>query len=128
MFVAVSKLAHGECLNLAIPTLASIYRGLNRISMAQSLNKLKVIFPIHYVYGWLGTYYPTYFDHPHHWHDHPKMVRFSDEKMNRTPNVQEALEPLKCKDLSVMYSNALIKDASITLIDTRIYLEAGKPI
>jgi len=59
VFVAASKLAHGECLNLAIPTLASIYQGLNRISMARSLNKLEVIFPIHNVYGWLGTYFQT---------------------------------------------------------------------
>ena len=119
VFVAASKLARGECLNLAIPALASIYRGLHRISMARSLNKLEVIFPIHYVYGWLGTYFPTYFDHPHHRHSHPKMVRFSGEKMNRTPDVQEARELLKCKDPSVMYSNALMKDTSITLIDTQ---------
>lgn len=118
MFVAASKLAHGECLNLAIPVLASIYWGLNGISMARSLNKLEVIFPIHYVYGWLGTYFPNYFDHPHHRHDNPKMVRFSGEKMNRTPDVQEAQELLKCKDSFVMYSNAVMKDTSITLIDT----------
>jgi len=66
MFVAASELTHGECLNLAIPTLASIYRGLNRISIARSLNKLEDIFPIHYVYGCVGTYFKTYFDHPHH--------------------------------------------------------------
>lgn len=47
------------------------------------------------------------------------MVRFSGEKMNRTPDVQEARELLKCKDPSVMYSNALMKDTSITLIDTQ---------
>jgi len=87
VFVAASKLAHGEYLNLTIPSLASIYRGLHRISTALSLNKLEVIVPIHYIYGWLGTYFQTYFDHPHHRHDHPKMVRFSGEKMNWTPDV-----------------------------------------
>ena len=118
VFAAASKLAHRECINLAIPALASIYPGLNRISTARSLNKLEVIFPIHYVYGWLGTYFQTYFDHPHHQHDHPKMVRFSGEKMNRTPDVQEARELLKCNEPSVRYSKALMKDTSITLIDT----------
>jgi len=118
VFIAVSKFAHRECLNLAIPALASIYRGLSRISMARSLNKLEVISPIHYVYGWLGTYFQTYFDHPHHRNGHPKMVRFSGEKMNRTPDAQEARGLLKCKDLSVMYSNALMKDTLTTLIDT----------
>ena len=96
VLMAASKLAHEECLNPAISALASIYRGLNRISTAQSMNKLEVIFPIHYVYGWLGTYFQTYFDHSHHPHVHPKMVRFSGEKMNRTPDVQEARELLKC--------------------------------
>jgi len=113
------QMAHGECLNQAIPALACIHRGLNRISTARSLNNLEVVFSIHYVYGCLGTYFQTYFNHPHHRHSHPKMVRFSGEKMNRTPDVQEARELLKCKDPSVMYSNALMKDTSITLIDTQ---------
>jgi len=53
VFVAASKLAHGECLNLAIPTLARIYRGLHRISTARSLNKLEVIFPFTtFIDGW----------------------------------------------------------------------------
>jgi len=90
--MAVSKLAHKEALNLTIPTLANIYWGLNRICMARSLNKLEVIFPIHYIYGWLGTYFKTYFNHPHHRHSHPKTVRFLCETMNQTPNIQETYE------------------------------------
>ena len=88
VFIAASKLAHGECLTLAIPVLASIYQGLNKICMAWSLNKLEVIFPIHYVYGWLGTYFQTYFDHPHDWCGYPKMVTFSSENMNQAPDIQ----------------------------------------
>jgi len=87
--------------------------------MARSLNKLEVIFPIHYVYGWLRTYFKSYFDHLHHQHSHPKTVRFSCEMMNQTVNIQEAQELLKCKDPSVMYSNALTKDTSMNLIDTK---------
>ena len=63
---------------------------LAQLLLAQSLNKLEVIFPIHYVYGWLGTYFQTYFDYPHHRHAHPKMVKFSGEKTNRTLDAQEA--------------------------------------
>ena len=51
VFVAASKLTHEEYVNLAIPALANIYQGLNKISMARNLNKLKAIFPIHYVCG-----------------------------------------------------------------------------
>jgi len=92
--------------------------GVDRISMAQSLNKLEIIFPIHYLYGWLETYFKTYFDNPYHQHSHPKIVRFSGEKMNWTIDVQEARKQLKRKDPSVMHSNALTKDASMTLINT----------
>jgi len=51
VFIVVSKLAHEECINLAIPALTSVYRRLNRIFMARNLTKLEAIFPIHYVYG-----------------------------------------------------------------------------
>jgi len=109
IFVAASKLAHGECVNLTIPALASIYRGLNRISMARNFTKLEAIFLIHYVYGWLGTYFRTHFEYPYHRHSLLKMVKISSEKMNRTPDMLEARELLKCKDLTVMHYNTLTK-------------------
>ena len=118
LFVAASKLAHGECVNLAIPALTSVYRGLNRISMTRNLTKLEAIFPIHYVYGWLGTYFRTHFEHPYHRHSLPKMVRISDERINRTPDVLEARELLRCNDPLIMYSNALTKDTPMNLIDS----------
>jgi len=105
-------------MNLAIPALVSIYRGLSRISMARNLTKLEAIFPIHFVYGWLGTYFKTHFVHPYDRHSLPKMIRISGEKMNRTPDILEAQELLKSKDLSVMYSNALAKDTPMNLIDS----------
>jgi len=43
------------------------------------------------------------------------MARISREKMNQTHVVQQAQELLKCRD--PMYSNALIKGTSMTLID-----------
>jgi len=106
-------------MNLAIPTLTSVYRGLNRISMARNLTKLEAIFPIHYVYGWLGTYLRTHFEHPYHRHSLPKMVRILGEKMNRTPKVLEPRELLRCKDQSVMYFNALTKDTPMKLVDSQ---------
>jgi len=47
------------------------------------------------------------------------MVKFLGEKMNQTLDVQEARELLKCNDSSLMYSNALMKDTSMNLIDTQ---------
>jgi len=50
--------------------------------MDKNLNKLEVIVHIHYVYGWLVTYYMIHFEHPHYWHNLPKMVRVLGEKIN----------------------------------------------
>jgi len=93
------------------------FRGLNRISMARSMNKLEAIYLIHYVYGWLGTYSKTHIEQPHHHNSHTKMARLSGEKINQTPNAQEAQELLKCNGLSIMYFNALLKDTSMGLTD-----------
>ena len=86
-------------MNLAIPALTGVYGGLDRISMARNLTKLEAIFPIHYVYGWLGTYIRIHFEHPYHQHSLPKMVRISGEKMNQTPDVLKAQELLRCNCL-----------------------------
>ena len=118
VFVVASKLAYGECVNLAIPALTIVCRELNRISMARNLTKLEAIFPTHYVYGWLGTYFKTHFEHPYYRNSLPKMVRISGEKMNRTPDVPEARELLRCKHPSVMYSNTLTKDTPMKLINS----------
>jgi len=80
---------------------------------------LEAIFLFHYVYGWLGNYFKTHFDHPHYQHSHPEMVRFSGEKMNQTPNAQEVQELLKCKDPPIIYSNALLKDTTMALTNTQ---------
>jgi len=45
------------------------------------------------------------------------MVRISGEKMNWIPDGLEVRELLKCKDLSVMYSNVLTKDTPMNLIN-----------
>ena len=83
-------------MNLAIPALVNIYRGLNKISMVRNLNKLEAIFLSDYVYGWLRTYFKTYCEHPCHPRSLPKMFSILGEKMNQTSVVLEAQELLKC--------------------------------
>jgi len=39
--------------------------------------------------------------------------------MNRTPDVLEARELLRCKDQLVMYSNGLTKDTPMKLVDSQ---------
>ncbi|KAH0728790.1 hypothetical protein KY290_003616 [Solanum tuberosum] len=59
VFKVASLMAHGKKFSLAVPVLASIYRGLKEISTSSNLSVENIIFPIHYVYGWLGEYFGT---------------------------------------------------------------------
>ncbi|PHT68748.1 hypothetical protein T459_28235 [Capsicum annuum] len=49
-------MAHEEKFSLAVPVLARIYRGLWEISTSSNLGSFHTLFPIHYVYGWIGLY------------------------------------------------------------------------
>ncbi|KAH0699617.1 hypothetical protein KY284_013832 [Solanum tuberosum] len=60
-FKIASLMASGKRVSLAVPVLASIYHGLNKISNSSQLDHIRVCFPIHYVYGWLAYYLKTHF-------------------------------------------------------------------
>ncbi|KAH7859948.1 hypothetical protein Vadar_007393 [Vaccinium darrowii] len=61
VFKVASMMARGERFSLAIPVLASIYRGLNDIANSSEPWKCDSVFPVHYVYAWLGEYFKTHF-------------------------------------------------------------------
>ncbi|KAG8364563.1 hypothetical protein BUALT_Bualt18G0010400 [Buddleja alternifolia] len=46
---------------MSLHVLASIYRGLRIICSSKDLGESTAIFPIHYVYSWIGCYLPTHF-------------------------------------------------------------------
>ncbi|KAH0681582.1 hypothetical protein KY284_022667 [Solanum tuberosum] len=54
-------MASGKRVSLAVPVLANIYHGLNKISNSSQLDHIRVCFPIHYVYGWLAYYFKTHY-------------------------------------------------------------------
>ncbi|KAH0655485.1 hypothetical protein KY285_030367 [Solanum tuberosum] len=60
-FKIASLMANGKRVSLAVPILASIYHGLNKISNSSQLDHIRVCFPIHYVYGWLAYYLKTHY-------------------------------------------------------------------
>ncbi|CAH9063905.1 unnamed protein product [Cuscuta epithymum] len=60
-FKVACMMACGRKICLAVPVLASIYHGLNQISNAPFPDKVRTCFPVHYVYGWLATYFDTHF-------------------------------------------------------------------
>ncbi|KAH9621205.1 hypothetical protein KSS87_012216 [Heliosperma pusillum] len=60
VFKVASLLASGQTISLAIPALASIYRGLNDISTLVSPGRNPAHFAAHYVYAWLASYYRSH--------------------------------------------------------------------
>ncbi|KAL2925467.1 Hydroxyacylglutathione hydrolase [Bienertia sinuspersici] len=58
-FKVIVLMARGETFSLFIPTLASIYRGLNVISRSLNPSYSGTNFPTHYLYGWLAHYFNT---------------------------------------------------------------------
>uniref|UniRef100_M1DSS0 Aminotransferase-like plant mobile domain-containing protein n=1 Tax=Solanum tuberosum TaxID=4113 RepID=M1DSS0_SOLTU len=56
VFKVASLMAHGEIVSLAVPVLASIYRGLRDISTSSNLVSCNILLPIHYVYGWIEKF------------------------------------------------------------------------
>ncbi|KAH0781636.1 hypothetical protein KY290_001234 [Solanum tuberosum] len=61
VFKVTSLMAHGEIFSLAVPVLANIYRGIRDISSSSNLGACNILLPFHYVYGWIGEYFETYF-------------------------------------------------------------------
>ncbi|KAH0708827.1 hypothetical protein KY284_010254 [Solanum tuberosum] len=60
-FKIASLMANGKRVSLAVPVLASIYHGLNKISNSSQLDHIRVCFLIHYVYGCLAYYLKTHY-------------------------------------------------------------------
>ncbi|CAL8088692.1 unnamed protein product [Prunus armeniaca] len=61
VFKVARRISHGVSFSLAVPVLASIYKGQNDISSADDLGNCTTVLPLHYVYGWLGKYFDTHF-------------------------------------------------------------------
>ncbi|KAL2925578.1 Huntingtin-interacting protein 1-related protein [Bienertia sinuspersici] len=60
VFKPASQLASGQRISLAIPVLASIYRGLNEISHSLTPGRSYSNFPAHYVHAWTAQYFRSH--------------------------------------------------------------------
>jgi hypothetical protein len=79
IFKVASSMASGKKYCLAVPVLATIYKGLNDIASSSVLSKCDTTFPAHYLNAWLAKYFATRFDLPEASPLDPCMVRFSIE-------------------------------------------------
>jgi hypothetical protein len=78
-FKVASLMARGKKYCLAVPVLATIYKGLNDIASSSVPSKCDTTFPAHYLNAWSAEYFATHFDLPEASPLDPCMVRFSGE-------------------------------------------------
>ncbi|KAL0433469.1 UNVERIFIED_CONTAM: hypothetical protein Slati_2681200 [Sesamum latifolium] len=88
-FKMASMMASGRQMNLAIPILGSIYKGLNTITTSSRPAHTSPSFPIHFVYAWLASYFKTHYPV---WQGlrGPKMMKFSGEGSAKYYDPREA--------------------------------------
>ena len=79
IFKVANSMARGKKYYLAIPVLATIYKGLNNITSFSIPSKCDTTFPTHYLNAWLAEYFATHFELPEASPLDPCMVRFSGE-------------------------------------------------
>ena len=78
VFKVASRMAQGETFSFVVPVLASIYNDLNEITCSSKPGNNASIFPIRYLYIWLGEYFDTYFISPS-WNHFPRMTYYTNE-------------------------------------------------
>ncbi|XP_040369571.1 uncharacterized protein LOC121051359 [Rosa chinensis] len=91
VFKVASKMSQGVQFCLAVPVLASIYQGLNEISVSSDPGNCSAALPFHYIYAWLAEYFGTHFQSPLPNDLRPRMVRFSGELSARHFGDSQAL-------------------------------------
>ncbi|KAG5565982.1 hypothetical protein RHGRI_001793 [Rhododendron griersonianum] len=96
VFKVASMMAQGKRFSLAVLVLASIYHGLREITSSPNPSKCGAVFSIHYVYGWLGCYYDSYFlSTSTKSNCGARIVRLAREKKAKHFSFQEACDLLK---------------------------------
>ncbi|KAH0643747.1 hypothetical protein KY285_032823 [Solanum tuberosum] len=116
VFKVASLMAHGKKFSLAVPVLASIYRGLKEISTSSNLSVENIIFPIHYVYGWLGEYFGTH-HRANRSHRSIPLCKISGEKMAKCFNFTEAQKLFQQDDSRHLHHLAMLQGRDLHLTD-----------
>ena len=97
VFKVASRMVQGETFNISIPVLANIYNCLNEITCSSKPRTNASIFPIHYLYGWLGEYFDTHFISPS-WNHPPQMTYYIGEFSDKSfDDLQAQALIMSCK-------------------------------
>ncbi|GAA0169703.1 hypothetical protein LIER_40814 [Lithospermum erythrorhizon] len=91
-------MARGDRVCLAIPVLSSIYRGLNAIAASKTPSNAMAFFPVHYVYGWIASYFSTHFSITGQLNG-PPMIMYSGEGGARFYEGTDAYTHIRTRNL-----------------------------
>ncbi|KAL3820258.1 hypothetical protein ACJIZ3_006163 [Penstemon smallii] len=109
VFKVASMIASGEKFSLAIPVLASIYRGLKQLTSSTDLKECTAVFPIHYVYGWISSYLKTHFERE-------DTEIFAGERMARKYNLAEAQHIFESIEPSQMMPLPMFREKKLQML------------
>ncbi|KAL0394557.1 UNVERIFIED_CONTAM: hypothetical protein Slati_4421900 [Sesamum latifolium] len=101
---------------LVVPVLASIYKGLNKISDSSRLICVHSSFPIHFVYSWIAHYFKTHYQLLQGVR-RPKMTLFSSEGDAEYYDPQEARRRIHKGDFISWTYNMIAKDKDFSFVD-----------
>ena len=94
--------------------LASISNSLNEIACSSKLGTNASIFPIHYLYGWLGEYFDTHFI-SHSWNHPPRMTYYADEFSTKCfDDLQAQALIMSCKGVKLDHLALRYKECVVT--------------
>ncbi|KAK4390361.1 hypothetical protein Sango_2099400 [Sesamum angolense] len=115
-FKMASLMMNGRRVNLAIPVLASIYKGLNTVVISPKPTGTSHPFPIHFVYAWLACYFKTHYSV---WQElrGPKMTGFSGEGGAKYYESREARKRIHKAEFISWVCNILVKDGPLKFVD-----------
>ncbi|XP_012829921.1 PREDICTED: uncharacterized protein LOC105951073 [Erythranthe guttata] len=117
-FKMASIMASGEEVSLAVPVLASIFNGINRISRSLRPHKENSLFPIHFVYCWLALYFKTHCQVLQGVAvDGPKMISYSGEGSARYYTPADARKRIHKGDLMSWTCTTIPRSESSLYVD-----------
>ncbi|KAH0716279.1 hypothetical protein KY284_009184 [Solanum tuberosum] len=117
VFNVAILMAHGEIFSLAVPILASIYRCLRDISTSSNLGACNTLLPFHYVYGWIGEYFETYFYVTRPQRD-VRMWQISGEKMEKHFDLVDARKLFQQVNVHDLYNLAMLQGKELHIDDS----------
>ncbi|KAH7845734.1 hypothetical protein Vadar_005411 [Vaccinium darrowii] len=116
VFKVASMMSRGCTFSLAVPVLASIYRGLKQISSSPTPNQCNAILPMQYICGWLGSFFEAYHQSAHTFPG-IRMVRIAGDHMAKPFTAATTHNLLRSVNLSQLSSLSLSTRDELLIVD-----------